>query len=103
MSKSYAASKPANIEIVTDDFNSDLINSIQHMNGVAAVEGRRVVNLQARVSNGQWLSLTLIAVSDFNKSNLDLLVALDRCENCYRPAGFGRTRRFEKDATFGGR
>ncbi len=76
MSQSYASSHPANIEIVTDSFNKDLVNSIQHLNGVQAVEGRRFVDLQVRVNGGQWVTISLIAVSDLSKSQLDLLLPL---------------------------
>jgi putative ABC transport system permease protein len=77
MSQSYAASHPANIEIITDPFDSDLVSSLQHVNGALAVEGRRYINLQVRENGGQWTSLTLIAVSDFKSSQLNLLLPLD--------------------------
>ena len=76
MSKSYASSKPANIEITTDDFDHSLVTSIQHIQGVAAAEGKRFTSLQVRTSGGQWVSITLIAVTDFTKSSLDLLLPL---------------------------
>ena len=76
MSVSYAASQPANIDITTDAFDADFVSSIQHLSGVQAVEGRRYITLQARIPGGQWVSLDMIAVTDFKQSKLNLLIPL---------------------------
>ena len=39
---SYASAQPANIEIVTDPFDSTLLKSIERIPGVAAAEGRQI-------------------------------------------------------------
>ena len=76
MSASYAASQPANIDITTDAFDADFVASVQHVEGVQAAEGRRYITLQARVPGGQWISLDMIAVTDFKQSKLNLLLPL---------------------------
>jgi hypothetical protein len=42
MSASYAANKPANIELRMDDFDRDFLATIENAPGIADVEGRRV-------------------------------------------------------------
>ena len=76
MSKSYAASNPANIDLTTGDFDQTLVTSIHAIPGVAKAEGRRFTSLQVRVSGGQWINITLIAESNFTQSTLDLLEPL---------------------------
>jgi putative ABC transport system permease protein len=72
MSVSYASTNPANIEIMTDGFDDDLIKTIQNVEGVKEVEGRRFVNLRARVGDGPWVNLDLIAQPDFIENEINL-------------------------------
>jgi putative ABC transport system permease protein len=77
MSESYAASNPANIEINMDPFDDDLVSTIQNIPGVKDAEGRHFVNMRVRTRGGQWISVDLVAVSDFQKSALNLLKPLE--------------------------
>jgi putative ABC transport system permease protein len=74
MSASYAANNPANLEFRMDDFNDDLLTTIQHTRGIADAEGRRVVNMRVRtMDSNQWTTLDMIAVDDFDKNKVNLL------------------------------
>jgi putative ABC transport system permease protein len=74
MSASYAANNPANLEFRMDDFNEDLLTTIQHTRGIADAEGRRVVNMRVRtMDSNQWTTLDMIAVDDFDKNKVNLL------------------------------
>jgi putative ABC transport system permease protein len=72
MSTSYASTNPANIEIWTDDFDDNLVKSVQKIPGVKAVEGRRFVNVRARTGASPWTSLDLIAQDNYENSQINL-------------------------------
>lgn len=75
MSISYAANNPANIEIRTANFNSDVLTSIKNEPGVKDVEGRRVVNFRVRMENSdQWVALDVVAFESFKENKVNLLV-----------------------------
>ena len=77
MSASYAANNPMNVELLTDDFDSNLVKTIQDMSGVKQAEGRRVFSIQARVpGNSQWVPLNVVAIDDFSKQKINLLHVL---------------------------
>jgi putative ABC transport system permease protein len=74
MSASYAANHPMNIELRTDPFTSDLVDTIQSLHTVQAAEGRRVFNLRVRIpGDSQWTTLDLVAIQDFSKIDINLL------------------------------
>ena len=74
MGMSYASNNPANIEIRTTDFDSDLLASIQNTSGVLEAEGRRVVNFRVRLpEGGRWVALDVLALEDFSESTINLL------------------------------
>lgn len=73
MSASYAASRPANVQIRTDDFDDDLLATIRHDRAVAEAEGRRVVNMRVRVpGSSKWVTLDIVAIDDFDENNINL-------------------------------
>jgi putative ABC transport system permease protein len=75
MSVSYAANKPANIEVRTVDFNSDVLTAIHNSPGVGEAEGRRVVSFRVRpVNSGQWVSIDVVAMESFSTNHVNLLV-----------------------------
>ncbi len=75
MSANYAASKPMNVELRTNEsFSSDIISTVQSMRGVAEVEGRRVFPIRARVpGSSSWIALNMVAVDDYKKIKIGLL------------------------------
>ncbi len=77
MSASYASTNPANIEIWTDDFDDVLVKSIESIPGVKTAEGRTFVNVRARVGNNPWVSLDLIAQSEFEDSQINLTLPVE--------------------------
>ena len=78
MSASYAANKPANIELRMDDFDRDFLATIENAPGIADVEGRRVFNIRARREDGsKWTTLDIVAVDDFEKNKINLLTPLE--------------------------
>jgi putative ABC transport system permease protein len=75
MSISYAANKPANIELRTDDFDNDVLTSIRNSHGILDAEGRRVVNFRVRTQDSdQWVALDVVALENFEENNVNLLV-----------------------------
>ncbi len=78
MSASYAANKPANIELRMDDFERDFLATIENAPGIADVEGRRVFNIRARrEDSSKWTTLDIVAVDDFEKNKINLLTPLE--------------------------
>jgi putative ABC transport system permease protein len=78
MSASYAANNPMNVELLTDDFNSSLIQTVQDMHGVKQAEGRRVFGMQVRLpgSSSQWLPTNVVAVNNFVTQKINLMHVL---------------------------
>jgi putative ABC transport system permease protein len=65
INRSYASVNPPNIEVWTDLFDKDLVQSVKKIPGVKDVEGRRLIDIRARRGDENWQSLTLVGVSDF--------------------------------------
>ncbi len=73
MSASYAANSPMNVELRTDNFDRDLVATIQGMRGIAEAEGRRVFSIRARMpGSSQWTALNMVAIDDFSKIKINL-------------------------------
>ncbi len=72
--RSYALASPVNVEIWTDPFYEDLVNVIGHIPGVAAAEGRQIINIRASIDDKEWQDLDLIAFADFENMKLNHLV-----------------------------
>jgi putative ABC transport system permease protein len=68
---SYASVNPANITLNTTPFDDDLVERIHHMQGVKDAEGVRYVNLRLKSAPGEWIGLTITAIHDFKKSNIN--------------------------------
>ena len=78
MSASYAANKPANIELRMDDFDRDFLATIENAPGIAEVEGRRVFNIRARrEDSSKWTTLDIVAVDDFKNNKINLLTPME--------------------------
>ena len=78
---SYASVNPANITLNTTPFDDDLVERIRHMQAatgssltgsrVKDAEGVRYVNLRLKSAPGEWIGLTITAIHDFEKSNIN--------------------------------
>ena len=78
MSASYAANKPANIELRMTNFDEDVLDSIQNQRGVEEAEARRVFNVRVRVPGTEkWTTLDMIAFEDFEQNSINLLRAVE--------------------------
>jgi putative ABC transport system permease protein len=73
---SYAAHNPANIDMTTDLFDDDFMQIISRVEGVAQVEGRRILSVQATNDGEFWQPLNLIAVENFATYDAHLLEPL---------------------------
>ena len=78
MSAGYAANHPMNVELRMDTpFNSDLLTTVKHVQGVADAEGRRIFAIRARIpGSAQWTTIDLVAIEDYKKVNINLLKPL---------------------------
>ena len=78
MSVSYAANKPANIEMRTTNFDSDVLTSIRNQKGVASAEARRVFNMRVRVPGTEkWTTLDMTAFESFEDNTINLLTPIE--------------------------
>lgn len=76
MSASYAANQPANVELRMSDFEGEFLDTMRNYKGIASAEGRRVFNLRVRVAGGQWTTIDIVAVEDFEANQVNLLTVL---------------------------
>jgi putative ABC transport system permease protein len=74
MSASYAANNPMNVELRSTPFGDDLVTTVQNMGGIKDAEGRRVFTMRVRIPGASnWVTLNIVAVSDFAKMKINLL------------------------------
>ena len=74
---SYASARPANIEILTDPFDDDLIHSVEKVPGVAIAEGRYFLGVRAGFDGETWQTLDLVAYEDFEEPAINLLAPIE--------------------------
>jgi len=77
MGASYASANPANIDMRTDPFNQNLLDSLKNLDGVKEAEGRRFIALRTRIPGGEWTNLDLVAINNFNDTHINLLLPLE--------------------------
>jgi len=70
LSRSYAATNPANVVLITTPFDPDFVDVIRHVEGVSKAEGRRYATLQLRVAPGEWDTITLVAIPDYETMSI---------------------------------
>ena len=74
MGTSYAANNPSNMEIRMDDFDQDLLHTVQNFEGVQQAEARRVFNLKVRPQGEtRWITVDVLALDDFKENQINLL------------------------------
>ena len=77
MSASYAANNPMNVELLTDGFNSTLVQAVKDMHGVKQAEGRRVFGMQVRLpGTSQWMPTNVVAINNFATQKINLMHVL---------------------------
>lgn len=78
MSASYAANRPANVELRMSDFDEDTLDSIRSMRHVQDAEARRVFNMRVRVPGTEkWTTLDMLAFDDFEENTINLLQPIE--------------------------
>jgi putative ABC transport system permease protein len=78
---SYSASNPANIEIWTDPFYTDLIRVVEKVPGVDEVEGRQVLPVRARRGAENWQGATLIGALDYRDTSINRVGPVEGSQN----------------------
>jgi putative ABC transport system permease protein len=76
MQAGYSAANPANIQIQTSLFDPKLVEHIRKMPGVLQAEGARNFSLRIQTMPGEWLTINLRSVHDWNKSAINHLEAI---------------------------
>jgi putative ABC transport system permease protein len=74
--RSYSAVNPPNIEVQTDPFDKDLVQTIQLVPGVKDVEGRYILGVRARRGAEDWMKLTLVGLNTLD-GNINLRVPVE--------------------------
>ncbi len=73
----YAASRPASATIFLAPFDTELVERVRDMRGVADAEGRRSLTVVLTTADGLDREVTLNAVPDFDDQRLDLVTIDD--------------------------
>jgi putative ABC transport system permease protein len=73
MTESYAAVDPANIQVAVSSFDTDTVDAIKNVPGVLDANGVRLVGMRLNAGPDQWISITLVAIPDFNKMTINRL------------------------------
>jgi len=72
---SYASAQPANIEVVTDPFDEDLVKTVENIPGVLDAEGRHMLTVRASLDGKSWQTLDIVAAEDFREAKINLLTS----------------------------
>ena len=70
---SYASAQPANIEIISDPFDEDLVQSVEEIPGVLDAEGRHKLTVRVSRDGKSWTTLDIMATDDFRTAHINLL------------------------------
>lgn len=77
MAASYASAQPANIEVITNPFDEEVLKAITAVPGVAAAEGREIIPVRVSPDGISWTALDVVAVEDFTTSSINLLTPVE--------------------------
>jgi putative ABC transport system permease protein len=69
----YAASRPASAALFLAPFDTDLVEVVRDMPGIAEAEGRRSVTVVLKTTDGRDREMLLSAIPDFEEQRLDLV------------------------------
>jgi putative ABC transport system permease protein len=72
----FSARNPANIDIRMDPFHEDLVRTIERVPGVLEAESRQTLAVRASQDGQTWKNIKLIGISDFERSNINLLTPI---------------------------
>ena len=71
MNEPYAATNPASATLYITPFEEELARAVEHMPEVAQAEARRVESAQVRVGRGEWTSVELNVVPDYEEVRIN--------------------------------
>lgn len=75
LARSYATINPSNGVVRTMElFDEDFVQAIRSVKGVEEVDARRLINVRARVGNGNWSDITLFVVDDYDKMKVNKIL-----------------------------
>jgi putative ABC transport system permease protein len=74
---SYSSAQPANIEIITDPFDDDLLKTVESIPGVIGAEGRHMLSVRVGQDGKSWKSLDIVATDDFTAAKINLLTPVN--------------------------
>lgn len=67
MRTGYAATNPANIQILSDSFDQELVDQIRDLEGVKDAEGIRTARLRLKTQQDGWITLQIKAFPDIDQ------------------------------------
>ena len=74
MARAFAAINPSHGIVTTlEPFDDDFVQAVGNMNTVAAVDARRMIEVRAEVGAGEWITLRLFAVEDYETMRVDVV------------------------------
>ncbi len=73
---SYASAQPANIEILTDPFDNELVKAVEKIPGVVNAEGRQMLSMRVGQDGNSWKPLDIVAVDDPGAAEMNLLTTV---------------------------
>jgi putative ABC transport system permease protein len=74
MGESYAANNPSNMEIRLDDFDQDLLHTIEEFEGVKEAEARRVFTTLIRPpGESKWTAVDVVSLESFEDNQVNTL------------------------------
>lgn len=77
MRTGYVNALPANIEIITDPFDDNMVKTVANLPGVAGVEGRQVVPVRVSLDGESWAPMEVMATDNFATSTINLFNAVE--------------------------
>ena len=78
MGVSYAAKRPANIELRMSNFDKEVLDSIRNQRDVDDAVARRVFNIRVRGPGSEkWTTLDMTALDDFERNPINLLTPIE--------------------------
>ncbi len=73
LTDAYVAVNPAHAQISTDPFDDELVQTVAHMRGVSAAEGRRSFSVRLKVGPSEIKNLQLTAIADFHNMAVNIV------------------------------
>ena len=77
MREGYRAINPANLLITIASFDDELVDQVAGIEGVSEVEGIREFNSRYRTTQGDWKSISLKAIPDYEDSTINRVTLLE--------------------------